>query len=128
MIPGIDDVAEIRWEGSVVGRSCSLWVRVGLGEIIRQLSRSCEHLARIIRTIYHFNLRKTRRRASVREVCIGVSKVYLLQTSLGTQEECFKSTVCECTAETVDVSNHFFLALHNSFVLDDKPIMQSLFR
>ena len=33
-VPGVDDVAEVGGEGSVVGGARGLWVGVGLGEVV----------------------------------------------------------------------------------------------
>lgn len=55
-LPGIDNVAEVRWQGSVVSNAGCLWIWVRFGEIIRQLSWPGEHLATLIRTIHYLNL------------------------------------------------------------------------
>lgn len=58
-IPGIDNVAEVRRKGAIVGGASCLWVGVGLGEIVREFARPCEHFTRVIRTIYHLDLHRT---------------------------------------------------------------------
>lgn len=59
VLPGIDDVAEVWRQGSIVGSSCCLGVGVGLWEMVRQLSWPSEHLPIVIRTIHYLKLNTT---------------------------------------------------------------------
>lgn len=56
VLPGIDDVAEVWRQRSVVGDSGGLGVRVWLGEIVGQLPGPGEHLTALIGTVHNFNL------------------------------------------------------------------------
>lgn len=51
-----DDVAQVRWVSTVIGKSSSLFVWIRRRERVRQLSRTHEHLAFIIGPVSDLNL------------------------------------------------------------------------
>lgn len=55
-VPGVDDVAEIWRQGSVVGGSGRFRVGVRLWEVVGQLSRPGEHLSVLIGTVHDLDL------------------------------------------------------------------------
>lgn len=55
-VPGIDNVAEVRRKGSVVGVTGCFRVGVRFWEVVRQLSWPGEHLSFLIRTVHYLNL------------------------------------------------------------------------
>lgn len=55
-VPGVHDVAEVRRQGSVVGRAGSFGVGVRLREVVGQLAWPCEHLSALVGTVHDLHL------------------------------------------------------------------------
>jgi hypothetical protein len=52
---GLDDQAEVRREGALVGGACSLIVGVRTWQVVRELARALEHLALVIGSVGVFD-------------------------------------------------------------------------
>ena len=52
---GLDDQAEVRREGALVGGTCSLIVGVRRRQVVRKLARALEHLALVIGSVGVFD-------------------------------------------------------------------------
>lgn len=52
---GLDDQAEVRREGTLVGGTCSLIIGVRTRQVVRELARALEHLALVIGSVRVFD-------------------------------------------------------------------------
>lgn len=57
-VPGVDDVAEIWGQGSVVCGTSGFRVWIRLWEVIGRFSGSSEHLSGLVRAVHHLHLKQ----------------------------------------------------------------------